>query len=863
MVDIQPAGLGVRAAQGILATLLLALGAATSLAQSESQLREGELSIDIDVRFVSTYRDGSWVPIDIVVNNNKRDIEGYLEVLAISAGVTQPPVYRVQVDSPKGSRKRFRLYCLLDGTTDLEAMLYRGRRPALSGPMKIALRPIAKNDYLCLILDNEPADYGFLYNAVLDDASDQGFYRIELRGDELSALPDRLACYEPIDLVVIGDINPADISLRHRTFLRRYVENGGTLIVCGGANTSLQRGTWVEELAGVTMGPQQIVTEAEFAALALRSPTSDRIRADKQGEFTPLTPNANDLLRWGGQETLATLRPIGNGFAGVVSLDMAGKLLHTTGEYAALWRQLAGLRASKPDINVGMAGNYLRAQLPNIAGVRVFPRSSVAAYLTLYLLVAIIGNWVFWSFMKRRELAWVCLVFFSFGFTAYAMVYGTAGRAKETELEQVNLLRVYRHTPVAKMDSTIGLLSARSARYSFELADAFGLVSQGAYNVSGMYPGMRRQSDRGTSATFAFVEGSQPRVEDLRVGASVMRTLQVESEFTLNGGFEGTLTHDANGLHGTLINRSGLHLQKPYIYYQGRMIRAKLKPGTDEIEVKLSPAKFDAPQLTTLDDNVDIYFGGYQPYGTQSVESTIRAPIATFVFVSPDGMTQLDPALGPYVYGWATDSPPSAVELEEDAKLKVRETFVVADISVEGEGVKTVSSPLAIEVDGQSKDAFQRAMYYRDWNSRSFTLNWEPRIGQTNSSLPVVMDLPSDVAGQAVGPLTLELCWVSEREQPVYFTPDDAPSDWTKANSEWEKPVNQEMFGTNVKVMRYRVDDWRTYYDERDGVIRGRVAMMPDREAQRQRSAWSQFTLRARLELSSERVHAKEWTAWP
>ncbi len=862
MVDLQSAGLGMNTRMTMTMMFALGLFANAAFAQSETGLREGELTIDIDVRFISTYRDGSWVPVDVVVNNNERDIEGYLEVVAKQAGVAQPPSYRVPVDSPKGSRKRFRLYCLLDGTTELEAMLYRGRRPALSAPMEISLRPIGQNDYLCLILDNQPADYGFLFNTVLNRNSDQGFYRVELRGDELSSLPDKLPCYEGIDLIVMGDVNPADISLRHRGLIKRYIENGGTLVVCAGANTPLYRGTWVEDLVGVSFGSQQVVNEQAFAEMALLAPSTDRLRGDKQGEFSPLTPNADDVMRWGGEHTLATLRPIGEGFVSVVSLDMAGKLLHTTKEFGLLWSQLVDLHATKPEINFGATSSFLRFQLANVAGVRVFPRSSVAAYLTLYLFVAIIGNWVFWSFMKRRELAWLCLVFLSFGFTAYAMIYGTAGRAKETELEQVNLVRIYEHTPVAKVQSTIGLLSARSARYSFGLADDAGLVSQGGFVFSGMYMGMPASSNRSASGSFAFVQGSRPRVEDLRVGASVMRTLLIESDLTLTGGVVGTLTHNENGLQGTLVNETGLQLSEPWIYYKGRLIRGKPKLGTNLIEVNMLEPQFDALNSSITQANQNpMYYGGYN-YGVQSVQSAIRDPLAAYVFSSFESRGSLDTSLGPYLFGWASDSPPSAINLEEDAKYKIRETFVVADIRVEGEGAARITAPLIVDVAGSTRNTW-RNPFQQFWYDQAHTIYWDanPRSSQTLE--PVKIDPPRDLVLQAVGDLTVELRWTTEQASTIQFLPEGAPAGWSAEHLISKTPHMEDVPGARVNVIRYRVEDWRSYYDEDEGVLRGYVGFVPNQAGQHNRPGWAQFTVQAYLEVGANRVISEEWTAWP
>ena len=94
-----------------------------------------------------------------------------------------------------------------------------------------------------------------------------------------------------------------------------------------------------------------------------------------------------------------------------------------------------------------------------------------------------------------------------------------------------------------------------------------------------------------------------------------------------------------------------------------------------------------------------MYYGAYD-YGVQSVQNAIREPLASLIFLSPDGVTTLDPSLGPYLFVWASVSPSSPVNLEEDVKFNIRETFVVADIHVNSSEAKVIASPLTVEVNG-------------------------------------------------------------------------------------------------------------------------------------------------------------------
>ena len=54
--------------------------------------------------------------------------------------------------------------------------------------------------------------------------------------------------------------------------------------------------------------------------------------------------------------------------------------------------------------------------LPRISGIVIHSKASVMAYLGLYFGVAIVANWLFFAWLKRREWAWVMLVVFAIGF---------------------------------------------------------------------------------------------------------------------------------------------------------------------------------------------------------------------------------------------------------------------------------------------------------------------------------------------------------------------------------------------------------------------------------------------------------------
>jgi len=326
----------VRKVPGIVCFLLL-LGvlASSSLAQEfpEEPEEKKDITMDLMVNYGSAYRDGSWVPVDVIVDNPVFNVSGWLEVRTFAGKEEQSPRYRVPVESPKESIKRFRIYCCLARASRIEVMLYHRNRPVLETPIWQELQPIEKNDFITLILDEEPSDYGFLYNALQEGEETRRIHREALKTETLRALAEQLACYEPLDLIILGDIDPEAIPFKQRELLKAYVETGGTVIVCLGENARFYKGTWVEEWLGVNIGATETFRETDMAKTVFTREEATGARDTWDCPFTTLTPQAEGVLSRGWNKKMACLRPSGGGYVVALAVDTASRALQGCSGY--------------------------------------------------------------------------------------------------------------------------------------------------------------------------------------------------------------------------------------------------------------------------------------------------------------------------------------------------------------------------------------------------------------------------------------------------------------------------------------------------------------------------------------------------
>ena len=750
-----------------------------------TQVPDEEIAVDIIVNYGSAYKDGTWVPVDVLVDNKDFDVSGWVEVKTFSGpsgDEEQSPRYRVRAESPRNSRKRFRLYCRLDRTTRVEAMLYRGRRSALDLPAWFQVEPIDSDALLGLILDDEPVDFGFLYNLAPGAGSGRRFHREGLNTDLLSSLADHGECYEPFDLIVMGDIDPNRVGLRHREVLRDYVRAGGVLVVCTGANGTQYRGTWVEGLLGVEMGQQEVWNELDLAKAAFDDEEQEGARDGWECVVTQLVPAAPEVKVRGKDRVVATLRPIGGGCVAGIAVDASSRALQGCVGYRNLWRDLFLLRSRPGQLNLAAAAEACSWQWPQIIGMSIASRSSVLIYLCLYVGIGVIANWFVCSIFRRRELAWVLLVVFSAGFTAYAMIFGTEGRAKAGELEQFEVLRIPKDGGRARLHSILGVVSARTQRYSMDLAGDGALVEN---LPSGVLPWASGGRGAGLWARpFNFVQDEPERIEDFVVGASELRLIRVDTALPSPGRVEGHLVLDEKGLNGTLFNKTGYAIREPFVVLDGHIYG--MKSRGDSWEIALPRGRLDRDALRPPAPRPYGYYGPGAP--SEGNLDSFRRDFLFTLLSDQASRDSVDGGLGPLVCGWTTGACIGGVAMDEQVKNGTAQgLLLVADIEVVREaGIALGPYPLKVEVSDATRGGWQ-----------------------ANGNVAIMV--PSWLARREPEEIIVEITRTVSEDAPPYFNllRDGMKLEVTDVIQE----TSETRDGRLTRRTKYRIADWRSYFD--------------------------------------------------
>jgi hypothetical protein len=724
-----------RALTGFCARIIpiLLLVSATAHAQKED---EADVTINLDVNYGYAFRDKSWTPIDVTIINDLADVKGVLEVRTIASGTVQSPIYRMPVDLPKSSRKRFQFQCYLQDASEIEARILEDGRRLFGFPMKINITPIDAKDLLMLVLDDSDSElgFGFVFDVSREDPSDERrFHRETLSNEKLSFLSAYPQTYDSFDLIILGKTDVARIGPAQQDILRDFVRYGGTLAVCLGEYADAYKGTWLEELCGITIGTKESINEAALAAECFPENLRTGAVDHRDVVVAQITPNDDNVRRQGETRTIATRRSLGSGHVYAIAVDADSHALQQCAGYRQIWSEMLVRRGQASYLNMDLAAQQTVSLLPSVSGVSIHSKEAVLIYLGLYFFVAIVANWLVFNRLKRRELAWLMLVIFSIGFTGYAMVFGTAGRARTSELEQIEVLHVPIGGGTSDLHALIGVLTARTGTYALTMGTENALIKDTAGFSLMSGPGYNDAATR--ARPFTFAQGPPNRIEGLRVGASEMRIMQVDSNIVVPNGIGGAITqNDDDSLTIDLVNETGFELEEPQLLFKGKAFKLSIGPD-GRIKETLTEQKIrtTAGGPNTIESNPEVFDSRYAGRLAQNTdaETLFRRRVGAFknefvrTLFSTEGYFY-DPRYyrgygypnqyvrgneenpwakqeGPILFAWVKNSPAGPIKPDQPVPTRIAATLLVAEVATAGKDIARYSdSPLPVGVSMDS-----------------------------------------------------------------------------------------------------------------------------------------------------------------
>lgn len=526
----------------LLVTLLVtcALWAPAAAAQSGSS----GVTMTAQAGFDNLYKNAYWAPVQINVANSGPSIEGTLRVIVGSGGFGERIVYQSPIDLPTQSNKRINLSISLPRPSTPTVQLVDGNGRLIQELALNNLRSLTLNSLLYGVVSPNAGDFNFLERVTGSAGSASVAFLT------LADLPETAPAWQALDVLILNDVDTAQLTTNQRAALIAWVNTGGQLVVTGGPGWQSTTSA-VADLLPVTISGDESVADLPQLSQDAGEPFRD------PGPYIVTTSSLRRGELLYRQDSLPLLAYQKTGRGGVFFLALDPKLAPLRGWNGSqtLWRAVAERVSTTPawgqSIQNGYAASTAVSSLPSLSLPSVWQ-------LILFLLVYIvlIGPINYLVLKKRRQLerAWLTIPLIIIIFSGVAYVTGFQLRGNDVLINQISVAYSEAGSDQARVQSLLGLYSPRRASYDLVLP-ADTLARPFEQNFGGV---------EGSGNLEAIAFGNELTLQNIRVDISQVSTFvaqAVRPAIAVDG--QAALENDGSDLKLTVTvqNNSDRRLQ--------------------------------------------------------------------------------------------------------------------------------------------------------------------------------------------------------------------------------------------------------------------------------------------------------------
>jgi hypothetical protein len=525
----------VRAAMVALICALLAVPVA-------AQEQGFGLTLTLRPGYAGAYRLGEWFPVTVEVANDGRDLRGMLEWSF--PGSPGQPVFRREIDLPRGSRKRVTLDVFAHGFARNGTLrLIENGNVVLE--QSIGIEAIEMDRFLVVVVGSDPT-----LLTSLSAMSISGANGTVVRHISPDDLPSHPLVLRGVNAIFMYDVDTAALLADQRTALRDWVHLGGQLVVGGGING-----------------------ERAAAGLADILPI-EATRTLNQGDLSPLaqfvgsppTPSAGPLLVVRPRPGAEALPPdtqliyrhrLGSGVVVFSAFDLG--LLRGWAAEPELWaRVLQPVPLFIPGLDARVSQISLMQDALQLPAIQLPPASALAAFLIVYVLVLGPVNYLALRWLRRLEWAWLTIPLTVVVFTVGVFLVGFGLRGGQAQLLQVAIVQGSEGEPRAVATAYLALFSPLRGSYTLRFPTDH-LVSE-----------TRGFDDFTARPVLATSNDNSVTVPDLLVDVASLRTLAIEALIVTPVQVQSSVRSDGTDPQGEVRNVGSIALEQAIVVHQGR-----------------------------------------------------------------------------------------------------------------------------------------------------------------------------------------------------------------------------------------------------------------------------------------------------
>jgi hypothetical protein len=538
----------------ILAVAVLVAGS-TSLAAPIARAAGEDLEMEARGLLQGHGRAGSWMAIEVHLQNAGPSIVGELRLAAGAQGRTR---FSLPVDLPTDSNKTFLLYAqppAFGGGLDIA--LIAGGSAIASRKVELTVHPTSQ---LVIGVVAEQPQRIVPNLRLAPNSNGEAPAIVALTPEDL---PSRVEAWSPIDRLIWQDVDSNRLQADQITAMRGWLAGGGRLVIAGGSAGPGVLSTFPDDILPFRPTATVDASPESLTSLLGETPRGASDIPALGGELV-----RGRLLANVGDRAIAAEAPLGSGVVSLIGIDPGTAWIVDGGLAQNLWRSLVPQREAGPLV-LGDDNQIITAvsQLPALA---LPPIGGLLLLLAGYILLIGPINYAVLRKLDRREWAWVTMPVLIGVFAAGSYGFGAALRGLDVIVNEVAIVRGAPDTTEGLAQVYLGVFSPSRGTYQVKLPGGALLSS----TLNGELSGNQGSLD--------LVQGTPSEIRNLAIGFGSLRTLRAETPAAVPR-IHAELRLEGDTLKGVVRNLSDTTLEKPAVVLGGSAIVLQdLAPGKEQ-----------------------------------------------------------------------------------------------------------------------------------------------------------------------------------------------------------------------------------------------------------------------------------------
>lgn len=524
----------------LLLSLMFFAGVTIPVKTAAGQTPKPEMNVS--PAFDGYFKYGEWLPIYVELENPGQDLEAEVQVRVprSGGGVT----FSAPVSLPAGAHKLVPLYILPNTYShSLDVKLVQNGETLAT--QKAALNPIMNIEVLIgLVASNQGALS--LLKGIQYPNNGRPVNVVNILPDQL---PARLEGLRSFDVLVVNDTDTSQLTLEQTSALRGWLQNGGRLVIGGGAGTARTLSGLPEDLLPVKISGEQKAAARDVEDLS-RFSKGQKIEAAGEFVLAQAAVTNGEILAGDTDLPLVVEKPIGAGDIDFVALDLSSAPFEGWSGTGKFWETLLSTANNyyngPSDISIrSIQASNMANPLSMIPSMELPSIKWLTAILVLYILIVGPANYFVLKKKNRLHWAWITIPGITILFSAAAFGSGYLMRGSNILIHKIGIMEIQPEGS-AHISSYMGLFSPSEKSYQVEVS--------GDSLLSPIVNEYEQDVNNGSGSEISVVQGKPNVLRGLSVSQWSMQSFMTEETIPNPGKISGDLKIEDGNLTGTVRN---------------------------------------------------------------------------------------------------------------------------------------------------------------------------------------------------------------------------------------------------------------------------------------------------------------------